>query len=245
MFFWKKGGTEKVLEALRQIDRQVRKLTDIPQQISEFKNALGVIDQNAANAKAVVLERAEEEKSKPWIDARFDALIDAHAKQEVDAIEVLQRNIATYRDLAAASETSEDIRYVLDELKKELNGIELREASHEESFKGMERQTLTERLRRPSADVPPDQTKDGTPFSSVARVVRQLGGWMVVKVRHQAGIQFKKEQPPVVISPSLGTQLLAKEVIVRMREAGFPEYKIPNQSNLQKAFRSGDIHQAA
>ena len=251
MFFWKKDKSIEIFNSLRNIKKNLKNLKSNIDRKDKSLDIIKEVIANIENAKSEILERANEEKEKPWIDQKFDTKIDELAKEEIKALDNLEKELTkTYLPLLEETNSEEDITYALDELLKKLQSeeefISGREQKNQQQIKEWTRVTLKERLDKESTPVSNRNTSDGIKWSNIAYVARQLGGWIIAGGRHNYEIVFPKATQPIPLSSDVGSRKLADEILDQLPNF-LPEHKlrILNNNNLRKALNHGDLLRVA
>lgn len=229
----------EIRNLLRLLEKRAKELP-LPQQIEKVQAALLSINKNLAVIEEEIKEVAQEEKEKPWIDARFDFRIDQLVLEEIQVLQKLKQDFQSYADLASTLATTKDVSAAIELLQQELQAIERRNELREKEFEEMETETLRERLARTSASVPPQQTNDDVPWNNIAHVVRELGGWIVDQGgRHPVAALFPASKRPIPFSGDINSGRLAGQL--REQLGHLPAHKIPSKHDLEQAFRRGEL----
>ena len=243
MFFWKKGLPRDIRVSLAELTKKVKALQDLGRMKSVVRQAVISAKSSIEEVKRAVLERAAEEKSRPWLDSMYDARIDELAYQEVKAVDKLKKDLDDYYMLVEESNSERDIRDVASALVCEAQAIEMRDKDIASLIESFERATRKKR-EIDFASVPNINTSDGIPFRKIVAVARQFGGIFVGRGRHAHGIEFPATGDVVVLSHNLHSGVIARE-IMRILSKILPAHKLPkNISALKVALRSGDIRVA-
>jgi len=243
MLFWKKTASQEILEDLKSIGIHTSQLRKFETKRNVTKKIINGIKSNIIHAKHEIRERAEEEKSKVSIDARFDPEIDIMANEEVTALNKLESDLVVYRELVNKAEDETELNDVINILSEEETKIVEREKDYREKLEAMSHETIDERMSR-SSDRPPNlKTYDGTSWIKISIVCRQLGGWVVCGGRsHICELRFPNHIRPVPFSEDVATIRLAQTVRPQLRH--LPARKIPSTHKLTIALKAGDIRKA-
>ena len=245
MLFWKKNKAKEIIKAFSNILKLTKTLFKFEYKKSRTHELIQVIKANIAMAKEDILGVAEEMKSRPWIDAKYDDEIDSLAQQEVNVLEKLRQDIDAYEDLVTEARDEKQLNYVIMELLQEESRIREREEQNEKTFKNMEDETIRSRLMAKSYKLPLVNTRDGIAWQKISIVIRQLGAWLEPakkRADHFAKIVFSNGEK-ISCSEDLGSGRLASQVIEKLRKF-MPNYKIPSSGQLKNAFNKGDLHYA-
>src|SRR3989344_3607301 len=241
MPFWKKAIARSILNNLLLRVENLSKPHDKKRKIiATLKEIYDSIDA----AKAEILERAEEEKAKPWIAPRFDPEIDAMANRENEELERLRETIKFYIELSEEAKEEKNLQDVLDNMVSEEKAIRVREAWIKETITKMEVTTLAERLRGTTAPAMTKRTRDGASWSNIAYVARQLGGSTMRAGEHTYYIGFPGAARRIPLSADIYSTIIADEVKKQLKFS-LPRHKIPSSDSLVKAFKRGNISAAA
>lgn len=251
MFFWKKENGKAVRNSLTNLKGKTQN-RPFPKKVSEIRNALILIQEKIPSVKTEFGVRASEEKSKPWIDARFDPEIDVLANDEVAAVGQFESRIPDYLSELSTVETEErddaekekDLLALAELLEEEGKLIDTRDADIQRQIEEMERATLRERLQNSSASALPLHTSDGVSWRDIAAVVRQLGGWIESAGTHAQIIRFPRAERGIPLSADVRSNVIAGEIVHQLQDL-FPKHKIPNRAKMADALSAGDIHVAA
>lgn len=239
MVFWKKEAARDVLNLLRDVKKRIGAVRDFARQKDVLLRVIKEIDDSLDEVKAAIAARAQEEKSKPWIDRQFDVVIDALAAKEIERVNNIESGLAVYAQLAEESSSAEDLELSVEGLMDEAQAIEEREASHAAQIDSLVRESLREHLRTASDPVPAGRLKDGVSFSDVLAVARQLGGWGVAsRGAHPYQIVFPSGARPITLSKDVGSQLVAKAIVQQLKFS-LPAHKVPSQSDVQQWLKRG------
>ena len=196
------------------------------------------------DVKKEMLEWAIEEKGKPWIGERFDSAIDDLAKRETDELRVLEENLQEYTSLMQDIRNNEDLDNTIDMLLEEEKVIEERENKHNAIIESMTKETLKERLARPSSNVPPIKTSNKISWSNIVKVARGFGAWVESAGSRPKKIFFPNAPRPIPISKDVHSGAIARQMITCLASS-LPKHKLPTKSNLDKAFKKGNIRLSA
>ena len=245
MVFWKKDCSKDIRKNLRKIRRYVHDLKRFETKVHKTISVIDTIKEKIDDASREIRERADEEKAKPYIDLIYDRYIDAMANEEIKHLQKIKKDLDDYRELIEEAKKTEELDEVIDLLEEEEKAIVEREKHHERKLKEFENATLRKRLATTSFPPPQWRTRDGTRFADVARVARQLGGWVQeASGSHPAQILFPHAARPIPFSRDAGVNLMAKGIRTQLLRF-FPTHKIPTVSKLETALKAGDIHRAA
>ncbi|MBI4451580.1 hypothetical protein HY642_06415 [Candidatus Woesearchaeota archaeon] len=245
LLFWRKKKPKDIHQELQDIESRVKALPTLQQKIDATVKAVNGITADIEQAEKDMLERAEELKARPWVDVKFDPAIDELAAQEVKALKKLEADLDMYESMVASTTSHEEVDSALQLISGETQDIAERDEANETAVTAYGAQTITERERLPSASVPAQKTKDGTPFARVATVVRALGGYIeFAGGKHPYHICFAGVGTVVPLSADVGIEKLAQQVRQQLTKA-LPKHKVPKRVNLQNAFASGDVTRTA
>ena len=237
--FWKKEAARDVLNVMHDVKKRIGAVRNFANLQESLLKIIREIDDSLDEVKAAIASRAQEEKSKPWIDHQFDVVIDSMAAKEIEQVNNIESALAVYASLADESVSAKDLELSIEGLMEEAQAIEEREASHAAQIDELARHTLREHLKTSSDAVPAGRLKDGVSFSDVLVVARQLGGWGVASSgKHVYQIVFPNSTRPIPLSKDVGSQLIAKAIVQQLRVL-LPEHKIPSQSDVQKWLKRG------
>lgn len=81
-----------------------------------MKREIAGILNNIEQAKQDIRERADYEKTKPWIAPRFDAQIDKYAHQELKRLSAIESELRPVMELADAAEIAEELESLLSDI---------------------------------------------------------------------------------------------------------------------------------
>ena len=246
MLFWRKNKAREIRNDLCGIEKRTGVLVEFERKKGVTHEIIQGIKANIAEAKNDILDVANEEKTKAWIDLSYDSEIDRLAKLEVKALEKLEQDISFYEEWVAEARNENDLNSLIEQLIQEESIIREREKGNEQIFKEMEKKTLASRLRRLSYEVPALKTNDGVSWKKIAITVRQLGGWIVAggRVGHFAKIKFRGARMQIPCSEDIGSGRLAAQIRVQLKFS-MPPHKVPSINFLQKAFKRGGLLSAA
>lgn len=245
MAFWKKDTGRSILREFDNLKKALKNLRSGPGKIEKSKIVIELIRRFSKDLKEEVLQLAEENKSRPWIDARYDHAIDRLAQQEVAEIDKFLEQVEEYSEMLTGLH-SDDIDDLMTMMLEEESEIEKRQKRNDEQIQAMVKETLNERLKAPSSSLPNNKTKDGIPWSNISAVIRRLGGvFQFVKgTRHPYKIDFPNHTSLIPLSEDVQSGKLAKQVREQLQHS-LPEYKWIKSGNLRRAFNTGDVFQAA
>ena len=173
------GKTAKEIKnALKNIKRNCEQQPSLDAKKPKVREIINGILLDIPGTKEEVIKNANEHKAKPWIDQKFDTKIDSFANSEIQFISKLQANLTENFELLQLVENDKDLAAITDQMDSDASAIEQREKKSNEELEKMERETLAERFSKPSDAPPARKTKDGVSWSNIAKVSRQLGGWL-------------------------------------------------------------------
>ncbi|MBS3175655.1 hypothetical protein J4457_00265 [Candidatus Woesearchaeota archaeon] len=245
MFFWKKDTAKEIRDDLKKIRNKVGRLESFTKQIEQTGAIIQSIKSKIDRVEHEILQRATEEKAKPWIDARFDPQIDQLAQQEIQELNKLKQNLGSYAEETQQLKTAQDLNALIDLLEQEETTIQTRDEQILKQIETWERETIRERLSRPSDEAPSLRTVDGVPWKNIVTVARQLGGWFKrIKGEHEGKILFPGAGRPTLVSADIGATRIAKQFREQLVYS-MPGHKIPNAKKLRDALTAGDIYLAA
>lgn len=260
MTFWNQTATRVIRNSMENFEKQLKnikankKITEDKrfEQIKDFNiEKIKLILKNIEDAKKEISEKAEEEKSRSWIDEKYDPEIDNLAKKELNEIDELKKELNTNLGLIEDKDFSNEDKFTIFEeiqkrFEKEEKEISARESDSDKKIRELTEQTLQVRLKRTSADITPNSTKDGVRWSNIAQVARELGGWIEVASTHQLTIRFPNATRPIPLSRDVGSRLLAEEIKEQLQNF-LPAHKAGslNVSNIRKALNAGRLLAAA
>jgi len=248
-FFWKKDKSREIRNSLREIEKKIKNLDGISKQTDAVINVITKIKANIETAKAEIKEKAQEEKSRPWIDTKFDSEIEKLADDEANALTKLSNDLDFYNDLAKELTNDAELKDVVNQLLREEELISAREKQTEKRFEQMEEETIrirarTRRVAPITEGVTGLKTSDGVKWKNIVCVVEQLGGWTEPAGKHKMVLKFPNSQRPIPASQDVHSGIIARQIKDQL--ANFlPKYKIPSQAKLTVALASGDLHDAA
>lgn len=246
MFFWKQDLTKRIVADLQKIEREIQVVRDVQVSKENIKAALKRILANVEDAKKAILNRAEDEISRPWIDPGYDDFIRELAGKETALLEILKNKIVMTLDLIEDLTNKGDFAVICDELIQEEKLIIEREKKNEQLIKFLQRETIKARLESSAGmEGLSGKTNDGVSFGNIQRVCRQLGGSVVPGSAHSFHIVFRGGGRPIPLSMDAGSGRLAKQVIMVLRTSGWPENKLPSINELREAFSDGTLLRAA
>jgi hypothetical protein len=242
LFFWNKEKSKEIINNLKSIGKEIARIADVENKKDKTKKVIASVKSKIDLAKREIAIRAQEEKSKPYISLKYDSKIDKLSKEEIIAIDKLNRDLDDYQELLEASVSEEDVNEILELFQKEAKELTERERKNEAELQAMEKETLKSR-KRTSSSVPNLRTKDGVPFKRVEEAAASLGGWIEVNhgSRHPFVIHFPKETRPIPLSADVSTTALARKIREQLFNS-IASHKIPNTTKLRRALNSGNIH---
>ena len=239
MVFWKKEAARDVLNLMREVKVRIAAVQKFAHKQEILLKVIKEIDDSLDEVRASIARRAQEEKSRPWIDPSFDSALESMAGKEIERVNNIESALAVYAGLAEESKSEEELVHSVEGLMEEAQAIIEREQIHERQLAIFVKTSLGIHLRRYSDPVPAGKTKDGVTFTNVLEVARQLGGWGVARL---AGahyeILFPNSHRQIVLSKSADSGAVAKEMVAQLRSS-LPEHKIPSQSDVQKWLKRG------
>jgi hypothetical protein len=244
MLFWRKDKAKEIRDDLKSVKNKTENLKKFEEKLDKTKSMLHKIKSNIKEAEKDILARAAEEKSRPWIDQKYDSDIDSMAENEVRALKQLESDMEEYVEMVVSLKDEKDLDAAINLLKEEESKIVKREEENEKKINKMATETINTRMGTPSDSSPAISTSDGTPWSDILYVSRQLGGWLVGKGNHPAAIYFPHHKRPIPVSSDVGTDRIAGQIIEQLKNF-FPTEKVPNKHNLVNALKKGDIRHAA
>ncbi len=238
--FWKKKIGKKIRKELSVLERKISNLKDIKDKKERILATVQLIKENILHLEAEITERADEEKSNPLIDVKYDKEINKLAKEELSLLKKLYSDLDDYLELVSESNTSEEINELTQLIQQEGISIELREKDYQNKLAAMKKATLNERFRTISANPPPLRTSDKISWNDIAKVARELGGWVELRSgKHQCAILFPESVRPITLSADVNSQVIAKEF--KKEIVHLPENKRPTIKNIKDAFKEGSL----
>jgi len=239
MVFWRKDTARDVKNVLVDLQARLARLKDFDRR---RETAAGVVAGVLADLELVEREvpvRAEDLKSRPWLDARFDREIDEMAAYELRAIAQLEKDLALWGKMTAEAENEKELDIVAQTIVNEGKEIVSREESNERLVKGFEDGTSMMRMRHPSLDPPAEKTSDGVSLGAIANVVRELGGWLGAAPRGSTRVVFPGGRS-FLVTQDLSARRIAEGVVAVLRII-WPAYKVPPVDEMINAFRMGKL----
>ena len=245
MVFWhNKGPAQSVRDTLRDFEKKVRKFKDAKQRPAQVIQLTRKVIDELSEVERELRAAAEEYKHKPYLDERFDAMIDGLVQDEIEKAKKLEEDL---RAIVGVTITEADVQSYVSILVTEGIALIQREKQNERKVEEMERETIRERLERASDNVPPNRTKDGVPWRNICYVARQLGAIIEVRTHHQALIKFPRirEAPgfspmSIPVSKDFNSRGIATEMCQQLHFC-LPNYKIPSSDELHDALKAGDL----
>jgi len=242
MVLWRRKKSRKVRNDLGNVGRRIKGLKKIESKAEELKRRIGSIISKIDEAKKDIVEEAESEKLKVWLDSRYDGDIDKLVEKEIKELEGLKERLSDLRQLVDSN--VEDIADVIELLIAEESKLEVRIEENKKEIEKWETETLAQRMRTSSVVPPVGSTSDRVSFANIVRVARQLGGWCE-RGGHGGffSIQFPMSLRPIPLSHDVSSTALAGQITIQLTH--LPDYKRPTSTKLRGAFRRGDIRSAA
>ncbi len=245
---------EAKVKALKYLDDKETALTTA---LTDFTTDM---KKNLEKIKKNIREQADEEKSKAWVDQRFEAEIDEMTNKEIALLDKFERDLAEYPAKVAGSISGTQLNAVLNDLRNEAKNLRVNEEYSEKRFEEIEKWTINERLRlRPvvpvgrraqMSDLEGRNTNDGVHWKGIMSVAQQFGGWLESTGGGDHPYQIKFPTPagtksrPITVSKDISSNAIAKEI--RQQLTNFlPPHKIPTDNFLKKAFAKGDVRAVA
>jgi hypothetical protein len=241
--FWKKRKSRQIKDKLKLIHKKVSLLKLIPTKKAKALEMVNFIIDNIDEVKEILELEANEQKSKPWIDAKYDKVIDKMLDDEKKALDDLKKELKQYVTDFNTAIQDDEIAMLTEELNDKSKSLEARNQTIVEKIKGFAKSTLKKRLARSSITCPAINTSDGVSWRNIATVARELGGWLEPAGRHAAVIKFPNSVRSIPVSGDVHSGVIARQFVVEITH--LPLHKRPKSTNLSVAFSVGDIHRAA
>ena len=254
MFFWKKDKTKEILNNIKNIDKELKRLESYLDKKNKAVKIINGIIANVEGAKKEVKERAVEETKKPSIDSNYDSQIIVLGEQEIKALEDfekdLQDNCLPFLEQDNEKEYLVAQQAVIERLKNIEKSIREREDKYEKDVGKFVKDSLKARIERSfkrSSDEPPIGQTDGVSWSSIVNAVRELEGWIELTHggTHRFKIWFPNSTQPVPISEDMPITRLASQIKAQLNH--LPEHKRETlkADKIRNALRAGTITAAA
>lgn len=247
MVFWMSDNTRKVKDDLKNICKKLKNIKE-EKKAEELVKRVQTIISNLNAVKNEIIKEGEKQKTKAHIDSRFDAVIDALVKDEITNAKKLQEDLTM---LANRTINGDEVKSIAELVRTEGATLLERDGQNQNKIEDMERETLRERIRIESPTIQPRTVKDGTSWSNICYVARQLGCRIEESTgTHQIKIIFPNIYKPgetikvVPLSGTVNLKRLADQIIEQL-PACLPAHKIPENKFLVSAFKIGDILKAA
>jgi len=245
LFFWKKSKAKEIRLKLNNIGDEIKKLKNHEKKLAKTMALIEHIQKNIEEAEKDIIERGIEEKSKPYLDKKYDPEVDLIVKSEVKNLKKLSYDLEEYKEFAGVSENLKELDEVLDALINEEKEIEKKDLESKKKINLMQSATIQERMRTKSASNLHLNTNDGISWSNISEVARQLGGWLIVTTGdHPRAIIFPNREKNIPFSPDVRSTRVAKQVRNQLKKF-MPKHKIPKKIAIENAFKLGDIRRAA
>lgn len=242
MLFWKKEKGKNIWIDLNNIKKKIKNLKILEKKKDFLITALNDILGNIDSVETEILEKAEEEKAKPWIKTDQDPKVDALASTEITELNKLKLDIEGYKKEIEMSElTEEQVELCIDILDAEADEIVKRNKEYKTVIDNLARETIKERIRNSAHSFNlTGKTSDKVKFSDIATVARELGGKIEKGGRHPYEIKFDNSSRPIPLSFDVKSKVIAKEITQQLAYS-MPSKKIPKKELLEEAFAKGSL----
>lgn len=244
MGFWSKEASRNVLNNLKNI-KALSKRKDM-NIVSELVKGIKTILDNIENAKKEIIQSANEEIAKPWIDTRYDKEIKTLGEKDANELEKLEKDLKDYLQYLINEKEEKQLgaaKDIISILVGKLESILEVNEKNDKRLKEISAETIKRRIESsPFLAVLNNRTRDGISWSGICKVARQLGGSIVVSGRHNYSISFPNSKRPIPLSRDVDSDTIAGEIIQELKNS-LPNHKVAylNIANLKIAFDNADL----
>lgn len=238
--FKRKKANDIIKEQFDKIEKEIAVLTKRRRSFDLVRTeaVIDLIENNLDDFKKELDEFAEEEKEFIGFRPAFDAVIDDTVLQTKVLADDLKKSLSSYKNDLKTESRDEDRIAILQLIGEEEAKFKALGDSYRKNRVEELKHFTAENMTRSVATGPTGST-GGVAWSRIERVVRLLGGQMVLAGKHPDKITFPLAARPVPLSKDMKIKRLAYQIVKQLIII-HPKKKI-TVNQLITAFGRGDL----